>query len=277
MASIRQNKKLLFGGMGFIGGVVGALLSELTSPGVSRVSVLARIWGAGIWGAVFAAGILVGLIWALEIYSGRNRPSLNKLGGAVLSGLLAGAIAAGIAQAIFSAHQFASFFALFVFQSGCWGIAGGILGWRFSRSIPNLGGGRAALAGLIGGWIGGMGFLIVSSLFAEVLGRALGIGILGAGLGLAMVIVEELCREAALEVIWAPKETTVLSLGARPISIGGGDDHVYVRGLPQRSATLQLTEGKIQYTDTSTGKKTEFRDGSRIKIGNIEMVVHAKK
>lgn len=276
MASIRQNKKILFGGMGFIGGVVGALLSELTSPGEHGESVLALIGGVGIWGAVFASGILVGLTWALEIYAGRRQPSGKKMGGAVLSGLLAGAIAAGIAQAVFIAHQTEGL-ARFFFQSGCWGIAGGILGWRLSRSIPNLGGGRAALAGLIGGWIGGMGFLIFSSLFAEVVGRALGIGILGAALGLAMVIVEEFCREASLEVIWAPKETTVLSLGTRPISIGGGDDHVYIRGLPQRSAILQLKGGRIQYTDTATGKITEFRDGSLIKIGKIEMVVHAKK
>ena len=276
MDSIRQNKKMLFGGMGFFGGVAGAILSELTSPGEHGESVLALIGGVGIWGAVFAAGILVGLTWALEIYAGRKGLSGVKLRGAVVSGLVAGAIAGGGAQAVFMAHNFTGL-ARFFFQSGCWGIAGIILGWRLSRSIPNLGGGRAALAGLIGGWIGGMGFLIVSSLFAEVVGRALGIGILGAALGLAMVIVEELCREASLEVIWAPKEITTLSLGTRSISIGGGDDHVYIRGLPQRSATLQLEEGRIQYTDTATGKKTEFRDGSRIKIGKIEMVVHAQK
>lgn len=276
MASIRQNKKLLFGGMGFIGGAIGALVAELASPGGIVGSAIWLVGGVAIWGAVFATGILLGLTWALEIYAGRNRPSGKKLRGVVLSGLLAGAIAGGIAQAVFMAHQFTGI-GRFFFQSGCWGLAGAILGWRLSRSIPNLGGGRAALAGLIGGWIGGMGFLIVAGLFAEVVGRAIGIGILGAALGLAMVIVEEMCREASLEVIWAPKETTVLSLGMRPISIGGGDDHVYIRGLPQRSATLQLKEGKIQYTDTATGKKTEFRDGSRIKIGKIEMVVHAKK
>jgi len=277
MASLRQKKRLLFGGMGFMGGLVGALAAELASPGgISGGSAIWMVGGVAIWGAVFATGILLGLTWALEIYAGRKGLSAAKLRGALVSGLVAGAIAGGVAQAVFMAHNFTGM-GRFFFQSGCWGIAGLILGWRISGSIPNLGAGRAALAGLIGGWIGGMGFLIVSGLLAEVLGRALGIGILGAALGLAMVIVEELCREASLEVIWAPKEITTLSLGARPISIGGGDDHVYIRGLPQRSATLQLEEGRIQYTDTATGKKTEFRDGSRIKIGKIEMVVHAKK
>ena len=276
MASIRQNKKILFGGMGFIGGVTGALFGELASPERTSESMLALIASSALWGALIAVGILIGLTWALDIYAGRTRPSGVKLKGAIGSGLVAGAIALGIAQAVYGAHGFSGMGGFF-FQSGCWGLAGAILGGRISRAIPNLKSGRAMLAGFIGGGAGGMGFLIISGLLVAVLGRAIGVGILGAALGLAMVIVEELCREASLEVIWAPKETTVLSLGARPISIGGGDDHVYIRGLPHRSATLQLEEGRIQYTDTATGKKTEFRDGSRIKIGKVEMVVHAKK
>jgi hypothetical protein len=124
---------------------------------------------------------------------------------------------------------------------------------------------------------GGMGFLVVAGLFAEMIGRMLGVGILGAALGLAIVIVEALFREASLEVIWAPREVTTLSLGPKPISIGGGDDHVHLSGLPRRAASVAMEQGKIYYTDTATGKKTEFRDGSRIKVGKVEMVVHATK
>lgn len=122
-----------------------------------------------------------------------------------------------------------------------------------------------------------MGFIVISALFAEVIGRALGIGILGAALGLAMVIVEALCREASLEVIWGPKEITFISLGPRPISIGGGDDNVYVHNLPPRYVTVQLIEGKIYYTDGVTGRKSELHDGNHIKIGKFEMVVHGKQ
>ncbi len=275
MFSLRNHKHVLFGGMGFAGGVFGALVAEQTSFQNVGGSVIRLVGGTSIWGAVFASGILLGLTWALEVYAGHKRPSGKKMWDAFVSGLLAGAIAAGIAQAVFMAHQFTGF-GRFFFQSGCWGLAGAILGWRLSRAIPNLGAGRAALAGMIGGTIGGMGFIVMSALFTEVIGRALGIGILGAALGLAMVIVEALCREASLEVIWGPKEITFISLGPRPISIGGGDDNVYVHKLPARYVTVQLIEGKIYYTDGVTGKIRELHDGNRIKIGNLEMVVHGK-
>ena len=276
MISLRHNKHLLFGGMGFLGGVVGALVAELVPMSGAGGSVMRLVGGVVVWGAVFSSGILLGLTWALEVYAGHKRPSGKKIRGAFGSGLLAGAIAAGIAQAVFMAHQFSGF-GRFFFQSGCWGLAGAILGWRLSGAIPNLGAGRATLAGLIGGGIGGMGFIVISALFAEVIGRALGIGILGAALGLAMVIVEALCREASLEVIWGPKEITFISLGPRPISIGGGDDNVYVHNLPPRYVTVQLIEGKINYTDSATGKKRELYDGNRIRIGKLEMVVHGKQ
>ena len=276
MISLRHNKHLLFGGMGFLGGVVGALFAELVPMSGVGGSVMRLVGGVAVWGAVFSSGILLGLTWALEVYAGHKRPSGKKIRGAFGSGLLAGAIAAGIAQAVFMAHQFSGF-GRFFFQSGCWGLAGAILGWRLSGAIPNLGAGRATLAGLIGGGIGGMGFIVISALFAEVIGRALGIGILGAALGLAMVIVEALCREASLEVIWGPKEITFISLGPRPISIGGGDDNVYVHNLPPRYVTVQLIEGKIYYTDGTTGKKRELHDGNRIKIGKFETIVHGKQ
>ena len=275
MISLRHNKHLLFGGMGFLGGAIGAIVAELVPMSGAGRSVMRLVGGVAVWGAVFSSGILLGLTWALEVYAGHKRPSGMKMRDALVSGLLAGAIAAGIAQAVFMARQFTGYGGIF-FQSGCWGLAGAILGWRLSRAIPNLGAGRAALAGLIGGTIGGMGFIVMSALFTEVIGRALGIGILGAALGLAMVIVEALCREASLEVIWGPKEITFTSLGPRPISIGGGDDNVYVHSLPPRYVTVQLIDGKIYYTDGVTGRKSELHDGNHIKIGKYEMIIHGK-
>lgn len=271
----RRSKHMLFGGMGFLGGAAGALTAELL-PEWHISSTLLRIGWVAVWGAVFAAGILLGLTWALDLYSGRKRPSFAKMRSAVLSGLLAGAIASGVAQAVFSVHRFPGV-GQFLFQSGCWGLAGALLGWRMARAIPNLAPARGTIAGLIGGWVGGMGFLLVAGLLVESFARMLGVGIMGCALGLAIVIVEAISREASLEVIWAPKEITSLSLGPRPITIGGGDDHVYVSGLPQRAATVVLEEGRIYYTDTATGKRTEFRDGSRIKIGRVEMVVRAAR
>jgi len=122
---------------------------------------------------------------------------------------------------------------------------------------------RGTIAGLVGGWVGGMGFLLVAGMIAESLGRMLGIGIMGCALGLAIVIAEALSREASLEVIWAPREITSLSLGPTPITIGGGDDHVYVSGLPPRAATIVLEHGGIYYTDTASGPSSEMGAASR--------------
>jgi hypothetical protein len=68
---------------------------------------------------------------------------------------------------------------------------------------------------------------------------------------------------------------TSVSLGPQPVYIGGGDDHIYVSGLPQHAAKVTLEQGKIEYWDVPTGKKTVLKSGSRIKIGKIEIQVRA--
>ena len=272
---MRTRKFVLLGGMGFAGGIVGSAAAELL-PELPATTAILSVGAVAVRGAVFAAGIALGLIWALEIYSGRKLPGLAKLGSGLLSGVMAGAIASGVAQAVFRLHRFHGA-GQFFFQSACWGLTGALLGWRLSRAIPNLGAKRGFCAGLVGGWLGGMGFLLVASVLPEAIGRMVGFGILGAALGLVMVIVEAIFREAALQVIWGPKEVTVLSLGPKPISIGGGSDDVYLSGLTPGAAEVSLEQGRIYCTDTATGKKTEFRDGSQIKVGKVEMVVIAKK
>jgi len=102
-----------------------------------------------------------------------------------------------------------------------------------------------------------------------------GIGALGAALGIAIVVVDSIFREATLEIIWAPKEVTTVGLGGNMVTIGGGDDHIYVAGLSRKAAGVVIEQGKIQYVDIASGQRTDLRDGSRLKIGSIEIVVHA--
>jgi hypothetical protein len=151
--------------------------------------------------------------------------------------------------------------------------AGGYLWWY-------LGAKRGVVAGALGGSLGCIGFLIamkhLGSSAPLVVGPLLGIGFLGATLGLAVIIVETCFRAASLEILWAPKEATSVTLGPKPVYLGGGDDHIYVRGLPEHAAGVVLEEGKVQYIDQKTSKKTELRDGSKIKIGQIEVMVKAK-
>ena len=125
--------------------------------------------------------------------------------------------------------------------------------------------------------MGGICFLLVCSVLPETLGRLSGMAALGIALGLAMYVVEQLFREASLEVIWAPGETTRVSLGAQPVTIGGGEDHVFVRGLPEHIASIVFENGQIEYVESINGKRTSLQDGSRMPIGNLEIVVHAAR
>ena len=86
-----------------------------------------------------------------------------------------------------------------------------------------------------------------------------------------------LVREAYLEVIWATKEVTYVTLVTTPVFIGGGDDHVRVVGLPRMPASVVLNQGKIHYTDKATGKRIELKDGGKLQIGSIAIVIKAKR
>lgn len=271
--SLRSNKNVLCGLLGYCGGTVGALTAELVNV-KPTTNTLVSIGHVALWCAVCSVGIVLGLTWALEIYAGRKRPSRKVLLKALISGLITGAIAGGAAQGVFRLHTF-SRTGQFFFQAGCWGLAGGIIGWRISRLIANLGTLRGIAAGLAGGTLGGMGFLAISGHLAEAFGRSVGFGVLGAILGVTMVVAERLFREAYLEVIWAPREVTTLSLGTAPVSIGGGEDNIFVRGLPPRTATITLDGGKVRYVDQRTGKAMDLANGTRITVAQIQMVVHA--
>lgn len=264
---MRNNKLVLFAAMGFAGGAIGSLLAEV----VDNLSFLHVIINTTLWAAVFSSVMTLGLFWAVEIYNRKPRLSTEVIKTAVFSGLVAGALGGGIAELVYRANPHSK-----ILQASCWGIAGLLIGWRLSSAVPNLGTKRGILAGGLGGVVGGVAFITVSSLFVEIIGRLVGIGILGAALGLAIVVVEMMFREAFLEVIWAPKEKTTVTLGSRPVSIGGGDDHVHVRGLPSKAVQIAFDGGKIKYTD-HTGKKAEFKDGSKIQIGKLEIVVHAQQ
>lgn len=270
---MKNNKRLLFSVCGFAGGAAGALLAELVPNfGLGLVPLVAN---TTLWSAVGAALITVALFAAGEIYN-RKKFSFGIYRKGVVAGVIAGAVGGFVAQAVYSFQGEPNFFNQVIFRSFCWAIMGGLLGWRLSAVVPNLGSSRGIIAGAIGGFVGGIGFLASSMIFAEVLGRMVGFGVLGAALGLAVVAIEEMFRAARLDVIWAPKEITSVTLGAKPVFIGGGDDHIFIDGLPQHALGVILENGKIQCIDNATGNRSDLKEGSRIQIGKVEVVVRTK-
>jgi hypothetical protein len=273
LASLRSRKPLLLAIAGFIGGAVGALLARAL-PNFAT-SVLLMVLYEGLWSAIFSAIITLALFWAQEFYGRRERPPTRTILRALKIGFLSGGLSGAIAQAVFSAGQSDTFFGQVIFRSVCWALLGALLGWRLSASVPNLGATRGVLGGALGGFIGGLGFIFSTLLLPEVFGQMAGVGILGMALGLGIVAAERFWREASLEVIWGPREITTLAIGAVPLRIGGGDDHVFIAGLPPHAGSILLENGKVQYIDAGTGHRTEFRDGSRLKIGTVELIVRA--
>ena len=272
---LRNHKFFLFALLGLAGGAAGALAAEIvpeTGREMGRLILQTSAW-SGVCGGVMAAALFA----ASEVYHRRCGFFTRQVFRYLRGGVIGGAIAGGVAQAIYTSGMASPEIQNLILQPLCWGLMGLILGWRLASTIPNLSAGRAALAGAIGGTLGGVAFLIASALFAETIGRMVGMGALGAALGLAIVVVDSLFREASLEIVWAPKEVTTVALGSVPVTIGGGDDHIHVTGLSPKTAGVVIEQGIIQYVDFATGRRTDLRDGSKIKIGPIEIVIHANR
>ncbi len=193
----------------------------------------------------------------------------------MITGALAGAISSAIAQAIYSIDLASGLMKHVVIRSLCWGIMGGLLGWCLAARVPNLGSLRGSIAGVIGGILGGLGFVALIMIFPEFFGRMTGVGILGAALGLAIVTVEQMFRTASMNVVWGPRETTTITLGAAPVSIDGGDDHVWLKGLPPRAFLVWIERGKVFCRDQQAGKQTELKNGATFTVARVQFQITA--
>ena len=300
LAAIRANKPLLFLLAGTLGGAAGSVLAEFAPGGNRSAPAIAIILTTGIWFAVVSS-VLASSLFAAGEWHQRHDLRPRQLKRIVLFGALAGFASGVVAQAVFwvdftqfvpqrgeVAEQLWVWIArlvnvlLFfltgrVFQAICWGLMGAVAGALLSRAVPNLSLVRGFIAGSAGGFIGGFSFIVVSEHLADAFGRLVGLGTLGFALGLAMIVVEKLFREASLEVIWAPGETTNFNLGAQAVTIGGGEDHVFVRGLPHHFASIVFANGVIEYVEAASGARTPLKDGSRLEIGKLNLVIHAAK
>jgi uncharacterized membrane protein YeaQ/YmgE (transglycosylase-associated protein family) len=274
LAKLRTNQLALHLIGGALGGAVGALLADVATRD-SFESRLESVVDTGLWFSICSSVIAAALFVCAEWYQ-RRELLAGRVLKVLLFGAIAGFISGAVAQAVFLIHIGSPEFQNYALRSFCWGLAGAIIGGLLSRTVPNLGLKRGSAAGFIGGCVGGILFVLVSNEVPETWGRIVGVGSLGLALGLAMYLVENLFREASLEVIWAYNETTTVSLGAQPISVGGSrEDQIFVRGLPPRASTIILHNGQIEHFDYANGTRTPLTDGSQLSIGPVHLVVHA--
>ena len=111
---------------------------------------------------------------------------------------------------------------------------------------------------------------------ADGIGRLIGAVMLGAMVGCFIAVVERLSREAYIVIHWGLNETSTLNLGQKPVTIGGREDSVFVNGIPDGSLSIVLDEGRITCTQQPGDNRSELKDQSRIDLGKVEIVVHAK-
>jgi len=275
-------KYILFVGLGFVGGFGGDFLREpfllLLRIIGQCIPSLASIGEGGsfLWTAsliVTAAAITLALRWAESIYRRRGWMGVAAAVKVAVLGAVAGLVANILTQFFYSHFDFNDW----LVRPVAWGLLGAMLAAALSMLIPNFGFRRGLIAGFLGGALGGVSFLMLSHSLPDLFGRLAGYGILGAALGLAIVIADQLFRSATLEIIWAPGETSSTSLGAEPVYVGGGDDdYIYVLEMPRHAGQFVQKDGTIQYVDNQNGTAIVLEDGSQVSCGDVQVVVHVK-
>jgi len=247
-------------------------------------SLLYSVLRIGGWTALLAIGTSLALIAGQNHYLRRRLLTLSEgsigTGGSLAAGLAAGAIG----QLLFLPVAGIPLLTLGGRIIG-WAILGTLLGGGMSFFVPNLQKNRALQAGAIGGTAGAIGFLLVSAVSGDLVGRLVGAAIVGFFIGLAIALIEDLSRRAWLIVHWTPTEQTNINLGTQPIILGSSEDaHIYLRkdqGYPPVTAKLYLESGKIvmefdEQMQKLKGMKIlrhELANGDRRKVGEIMIEV----
>jgi len=136
------------------------------------------------------------------------------------------------------------------------------------------------IAGFFGGFIGGAVFRFSFDYMPEVAARLLGIAIVGFFIGLMISYMEELLREAWLTVVWGKNEKTSISLGLKSIILGSSSEaDIYLpkeKNYPPITAIIKLENNKVVIHNKINNQSTELRNGSKITLGSIEVIVNTK-
>jgi hypothetical protein len=273
--------------VGAISGLIGWQASNLIGLSTTKNVYLSEIPVGAIIGLTF--GILLG---ALEGLLTLNWVKVLKglLPGALL-GLIAGAVALPLSEGIF---QFAGA-----------GLLGRALGWGFFGLVIGLAAGmtggtqlwKAMLGGLIGGVIGGaLMELSAAKLSNLLLGKALGMILLGACIGIFTSLIVVLLARAWLEVKSGKLKGTEFILDkfikARGPSIFIGSDalkseivlpdpdiapqHAMLTG-DGRAFELKDMSMSGTFINNKRVERIGLADRQTIKMGNTEMIYHEKR
>jgi Ca-activated chloride channel family protein len=271
-------KTLTFGLTGALGALVGSGCTEFFLSSESS-GIGGTILHVSIWTAIISLGIAIALLTTQNIYLKKKVFSKSILS-AAFRGVITGGIAGGIAQIAFYFTASISVPVEIISRIICWGIFGLGTGWGISKFVPNYPQKTAMIAGFLGGVIGGAAFRFSISYLPEVASRLLGVAIVGFFIGLMISYIEELFREAWLTVVWGKDEKTSITLGAKPIVLGSSSEaDIYLpkeKGFPPITAVIKIHNSKVVIENKINNQTTELRNGSKIQLGSIDIIINTK-
>ncbi len=247
------------------------LKMEVLEPAFSLVQTII----IGIWTALLAVGLCLALIAGQNRYLGR--PPLAR-GRIPLAVLIVGAVLAGFVSGSIGQSLFGILLSIGAGSIGFligWILLGGLLGLGVSYFVPNLDRKKAAIAGVVGGLLGAIGFLIWSNV-ADILGRFAGAALLGFCIGLMVAIVEAAFRRVWLEVRYGEREIIAVNLGPEPVKIGGDARActIWARGASDVALRYFVRDGRVICEDATTRRESIVGNGDTRSVGTVKLTVH---
>lgn len=245
----------------------------MSSDGTHYTYIEAFLRTSG-WTVFLAMGIALALVAIQNHYLKRPLLPPDQLIlvsiGAVVAGIVAGLVGQ-LAHTVFDLVSFGA-----IGRILAWTVLGTLLARGMVFFMPNLNTAKALQFGALGGFLGVVGYYIMTGIMGDVGGRLAGAFILGACIGLLVVIVETVYRNVWLMVLHDPRDFTQVNLGPKEVTIGSGkEDTVVIAGVSPGAGKFRVDGKTIRYTDV-TGTQT-LRPGSRIHLGRAELVVCSKE
>lgn len=264
-----------------------------TLPGVQSTQRYAQEDGTwlmiavALWTAALAAGIALTLVIAQKRYLSQAWLSLGDAAKAVLAGFAAGVLAGVASQWFLLKVTTGSAFWDATSQVISWILLGGLIGGAMGLFVPNMNWKRAFVGGCIGGFIGGLGFMLIRLLadsylagflgagLVGLLGRLIGATLVGLFIGIMVALAEIASRRYWLEVAFGEREIRTVTLGASTVTLGGDERQVgvYVPNAPPKAIAFRVEKNRVLCEDFSTGKTTEASPGDQRALANARIKV----
>jgi Ca-activated chloride channel family protein len=259
---------------------------QMLTTEADNTSFVDSVKKTGIWASLIAIGTGLLLVGAQNRYLHRRFLGLKDILVVAFGGILTGAAAGAGAQTLFN----------YISALEADGAAGRVASWvllglgagiGLSFFVPNLGGVRAALGGIVGGAAAGAFFVYAIPQLGEYIpqldgdrpGRIAAAAILGLCTGMMIVVVEAVSRKAWLVVHWGKGEESEVSLGAQPLVIGNSASaHIPLTWNPDAPAVLarvSYVAGEIKIEDPNSNRTKVLTNGMKLSFGKV--VIEARE